>query len=141
MQAKEPQTQYRILCVDDEPSVRESASMVLESEGYQVVTAEDGLDALNRLSESTPDLIISDLRMPNMSGFEFLEIVRKKFPEIPVIAVSGQYVGDGIPEGLHADVFLQKGGYSIAELFVLIEGLLENPPRLENRETAKLRDE
>lgn len=122
-------THYRILCVDDEPSVRESASLVLESEGYEVVTAEDGLDALNRLSEFTPHLIISDLRMPNMSGFEFLEIVRKKFPQIPVIAVSGQYVSEGIPDGLHADVFLQKGGHSITELFRTIEELLKQPPR------------
>ena len=101
-------THYRILCVDDEASVRESASLVLESEGYEVVTAKDGLDALNRLSEFTPHLIISDLRMPNMSGFEFLEIVRRKFPQIPVIAISGQYITDDVPEGLQADVFLQK---------------------------------
>jgi CheY-like chemotaxis protein len=124
---------YRILCVDDEPSVRESASLVLASEGYEVVTAEDGLDALEKLAAAQPDLIISDLRMPRMSGFEFLEIVRNKFPKIPVIAVSGQYVSDAIPEGLHADVFLQKGGHSIAELFAKIEQLLKHPPRWEEQ--------
>lgn len=113
--------------------MRESASLVLASEGYEVVTAEDGVDALDKLAESIPDLIISDLRMPRMSGFEFLEIVRNKFPKIPVIAVSGQYVGDAIPEGLHADAFLQKGGHSIAELFAQIERLLKHPPRWEDR--------
>jgi two-component system response regulator MprA len=131
-------SRYRILCVDDEPSVRESSSMVLASEGYEVITAEDGLDALDKLAEATPDLIISDLRMPRMSGFEFLEIVRDKFPKIPVIAVSGQFISDELPEGLHADVFLQKGGHSIAELFAQIEQLLKNPPRWKEQTSVEV---
>lgn len=127
---------YTILCVDDEPSVRESTSLVLESEGYEVVTAEDGVDALNKISDSIPDLIISDLRMPNMSGFELLKIVREKFPQIPVIAISGQYVSDDLPEGLCADLFLQKGGHSIADFFAHIKRLLTAPPRKTIRDTA-----
>jgi len=129
---------YQILCVDDEPSVRESSRLVLESEGYKVITAEDGIDALNRLAESIPHLIISDLRMPNMSGFEFLAIVREKFPEIPVIAISGQYVSETFPEGLHADVFLQKGGHSIKELFAHIKQLLENPPSRKQEQDTRV---
>jgi chemosensory pili system protein ChpA (sensor histidine kinase/response regulator) len=74
------QFRYRILVVDDDPSIRESAGIVLESEGYEVLTASDGLDGLRALSKSLPDLIISDLNMPRMSGFEFLAIVRKRFP-------------------------------------------------------------
>ena len=124
---------YKILCVDDEPSVRESTSLVLESEGYEVVTAEDGVDALNKISACIPDLIISDLRMPVMSGFELLKIVREKFPQIPVIAISGQYVSGDLPEGLHADLFLQKGGHSIMEFFAHIKRLLATPPRRDIR--------
>jgi CheY-like chemotaxis protein len=96
------------------------------------------LDALEKLAVSLPDLIISDLRMPRMSGFELLEIVRNKFPSIPVIAISGQYVSDGIPDGLCADVFLQKGGHSIAELFAKIEELLKQPPRRESPTAAEI---
>ena len=116
--------------------MRESTSLVLESEGYEVVTAEDGIDALNKLSVSTPHLIISDLRMPNMSGFELLKIVREKFPQIPVIAISGQYVSGDLPEGLPADLFLQKGGHSIAEFFAHIKRLLAEPPRRNIRDNA-----
>jgi PleD family two-component response regulator len=52
------QFRYRILVVDDEPSTRESAGIILESEGYEVLTASDGLDGLHALSKSLPDLPI-----------------------------------------------------------------------------------
>src|SRR5512140_692951 len=87
-----PQFRHRILVVDDEPSVREMAQHVLESEGYEVLTANDGLGALIALGRSLPDLIISDLNMPSMSGFELLAIVRKRFPHIATIAMSGDYI-------------------------------------------------
>jgi CheY-like chemotaxis protein len=54
--------------------------------GYEVRTSEDGFSALVQLRAALPDLIVSDLRMPNMSGFELLSIIRRRFPQIPVIA-------------------------------------------------------
>jgi CheY-like chemotaxis protein len=58
-----------------------------ENKGYQVATADNGFDALLKLKEVViPDVIISDLNMPKMSGFEFLSVVRRRFPEISVIA-------------------------------------------------------
>ena len=83
------QFRFRILVVDDEPSLRETAGLILESEGYEVLTAADGVEGLHVLSKSLPDLIISDLNMPRMSGFEFLAIVRERFPRIATIAMSG----------------------------------------------------
>ena len=79
----------RILFVDDEPGMREMVAMLLSEEGYEVLTAVDGLDALAQLRSVTPNLILSDLNMPRMSGFEFLSVVRRRFPSIPVIAISG----------------------------------------------------
>jgi CheY-like chemotaxis protein len=122
------QFRYRILVVDDEPSVREMAQRILESEGYEVLTASDGLGGLNALSKSLPDLIISDLNMPWMSGFEFLAIVRKRFPRIATIATSGDYITGENPSGVLADAFLQKGQYTIEELFQEIAGLLAGSP-------------
>jgi response regulator receiver domain-containing protein len=84
---------YRILVVDDEAAVRDTAKAILATQGYEIITAVDGFDALVQLRRSLPDLIISDLSMPNMSGFEFLAVVRKRFPHIPIIAVSGAYNG------------------------------------------------
>jgi CheY-like chemotaxis protein len=122
------QFRYRVLVVDDEPSVREMARQVLESEGYEVLTANDGLGGLTALSKSLPDLIISDLNMPWMSGFEFLAIVRKRFPHIATIATSGDYITGENPSGVLADAFLQKGQYTIQELFQEIAGLLAASP-------------
>ncbi len=102
---------FRILVVEDEPSIRETARRILKSEGYEVLTASDGVEGLHALSQSLPDLIISDLNMPRMSGFEFLEVVRKRFPHIATIAMSGGYGTDEIPLGIVADAFLQKGNY------------------------------
>jgi CheY-like chemotaxis protein len=101
----------RILVVDDDAGVRNSMTMLLTASGYEVSAAEDGFDALLQLRvPPPPDVIISDLNMPRMSGFEFLSVVRRRFPEIPVIAVSGAYeTGDHIPGGVIADAFYSKG--------------------------------
>ena len=123
-----PSFKYRILFVDDEPSVRLTTAAILQLAGYEVLTAEDGLDALQCLAGALPELIITDLRMPKMSGFELLAIVRTRFPQIPTVAISGEYVTDNVPEGLLADVFLQKGQYEPSELFTNIKELLSKPP-------------
>jgi CheY-like chemotaxis protein len=84
---------YRILVVDDEENIRTAAEAVLKSQGYEVRCAVDGFDGLTVLKQSLPDVIISDLRMPNMNGFEFLSVVRKRFPHIAVVAISGDFSG------------------------------------------------
>lgn len=116
----------RILVVDDEAAVRETAKAVLATRGYEVIAAVDGFDGLVQLRRSLPDLIISDLSMPNMSGFEFLSVVRRRFPHIPVIALSGAYNG-GLG-GVISDAFFFKGQYSPEELFAKIHQLLEAGP-------------
>jgi len=117
---------YRILVVDDEAAVRETATAILATQGYEVVTAVDGFDGLVQLRRSLPDIIISDLSMPNMSGFEFLSVVRKRFPQVSVIAISAAYNG-GLG-GVIADAFFFKGQYSPEELFVKIRELIEAGP-------------
>lgn len=129
---------YRVLLVDDERSIREVGKAVLESQGYEVIVAEDGFDALAALKHSLPDIIISDLRMPNMNGFEFLSVVRQRFSHIPVIAVSGEFMGLEIPESVLADAFFAKGQYGLDELFAKIASLLqEMPPRPRKGKSAK----
>lgn len=120
--------QTRVLVVDDEPIILETMSAILQSEGFVVRPAEDGFAALVTLRQTPPDVIISDLRMPNMSGFELLSVVRRRFPHIPVIAISGEYVAAGMPAGLLSDVFLQKGGYTQRQLFDTIRRLASDSP-------------
>lgn len=118
---------YRILVVDDEESIRTSAAAVLNSKGYEVRTAADGFAALAELRRSLPDIIISDLRMPNMSGFELFSVIRRRFSHIPVIAISGEYNGTA-PTGLIADAFFTKGSYTPEQLFKKIADLLQQSP-------------
>lgn len=122
------QFRFRILVVDDEPLIRETSRKILERGGYEVLMAADGLDALNALTRSLPDLIISDLNMPRMSGFEFLAVVRERFPHIATIAVSGDYTTSGNPSGLLADAFLQKGQYTLKQLCAEVATLLAASP-------------
>ena len=119
---------YRVLLVDDEASVRLLGKTLLETQGYEVLCAEDGFDALSALKQSLPDMIISDLRMPNMNGFEFLSVVRKRFPHLPVIAISGEFSGVSVPESVLADAFFEKGQYQPDELFQKILNLLHQLP-------------
>jgi CheY-like chemotaxis protein len=132
------QFRFRILVVDDDLVVRETARQMLESGGYEVLTAADGLDGLHALSKSLPDLIISDLNMPRMPGFEFLAVVRERFPRIATVAVSGEYLATGNPSGILADAFLQKGHYTLKELGREIAKLLAASPIRSERKKSEI---
>jgi len=119
----------RLLIVEDQRSNRELIADMLTSEGYDVVTAQDGVDALNQLAVPLPDVIISDLKMPRMSGFEFLAVVREKYPDVPLIAISGEFEGNEVPPGVPADAYLEKGAFSFNQLRTKITDLLSAPSR------------
>src|SRR5208282_5605392 len=70
-------TSEAVLDDDDEPSIRDLLQTSLSKEGYEVRVAKDGFDALAQMRGALPDLILTDLKMPNMSGFEFLSVVRR----------------------------------------------------------------
>ncbi len=119
-------SEHQILVVDDEPVVRETLSLLLKDSEYDVVTAEDGFSALLQLRQALPDVIVSDLNMPQMSGFEFLSVVRRRFPEILVIAMSGAYdSGDAVPGGVIADAFYAKGRGNPGALLKTVADVLE----------------
>jgi len=114
----------RILVVEDDVSVRLTISKLLSDQGYEVSTASDGFDALLRLQDTVPDLILSDLNMPQMSGFELLSVVRRRFPEVLVVASSGAYESSEIPNGVIADAFYAKGQESASGLLEIIANLI-----------------
>jgi two-component system response regulator AtoC len=78
----------KVLVVDDEAGVRRTLSMILEDEGYQVITASDGKEGLDRAIKEEPDLILCDIRMPRVDGLEFLEQYRKKNGQALVITIT-----------------------------------------------------
>ncbi len=104
-----PTTKANLLIVDDDSALRSCLSAVFGTFGHGVRTAADGFSALEELRQEIPDIIVSDLNMPGMSGFEFLSVVRRRFPTIQVIAMSSALVADGVPLGVAADAFYQKG--------------------------------
>jgi len=81
----------RILLIEDTPIVREPLARLLKDEGFQVVDAADGADAMAHLETQVVDLILLDILMPHMNGLTFLERLRgdDKLRHIPVIAVTG----------------------------------------------------
>lgn len=79
----------KILIVDDDFSLRSLMEVVFENEGYSVSLAEDGISALKILENGHFDILITDINMPNMNGIELFNKVKKLFPQIPVIFVSG----------------------------------------------------
>ena len=85
-------TGAKILVVDDDPDMREALQMILESADYTVVTAEDGEKCLSKLKEEQPDLLILDLLMPRMDGFEVCKALKDprygKYARVPIIILS-----------------------------------------------------
>jgi len=116
------QTKVKILIVDDEHSVRTSMSQVLTAVGYQVRIAEDGLAALVEMRNEVPDILLADLVMHGMSGHELLSVVRRRFPSIQVVAMSGAFSGDEVPSGIAAHAFYQKGS-SVGSLLKILSSL------------------
>jgi len=115
---------HQILLVDNEMGIRDTLAVLLTSAGYDVATAKDGFEALLYLKRALPEVIISDLNMPRMSGFELLSVVRRRFPQISVIACSGAYASRSIPTGVLADAFYAKGQDHPEALLSTVAGLI-----------------
>jgi len=118
-----------ILIADDYRVNARRLAQLLRLSQYDVVIAEDGFDALLKIADHQPDLLISDLRMPRMSGFELLSVVRRRFPEMPVISMSGDYDPLVLPPCIICDAFFRKGGYESSELLAKVTELLRGMHR------------
>lgn len=101
-----------ILVVDDSATVRKFVAISLDMQGFHVLTATDGIDALEKLPHETPDLIITDLNMPNMDGFELIRTLREnpQYKDLPVIILTSLTDSVSKAQGAQLGVksFLQK---------------------------------
>ena len=84
----------KILVVDDEDIVRTSCSRTLSPEGYEIRLAKNGAEGLKMASEERFDLVLTDLKMPDMDGIEVLRIIKEQWPETAVIIVTGYQTVD-----------------------------------------------
>ena len=96
----------RLLVVDDDPLIRELHTRVLVAAGYEVTSAEDGIDALERLAEETFDLVLTDKHMPRLNGLSIVLALRSAGSRIPIVMVSGSLARRPLPTGVAKEVFV-----------------------------------
>jgi DNA-binding response OmpR family regulator/cellulose synthase/poly-beta-1,6-N-acetylglucosamine synthase-like glycosyltransferase len=120
-----------ILVVDDEPMIRKVVGRGLTAAGCTVVYAADGEEALARLSEALPDLVISDVTMPRMDGFELVKRIRSQAATkaVPVILLTGRDDTEDVVAGmgLGADDYLVKP-FELRELLARVRAKIDRPP-------------
>jgi DNA-binding NtrC family response regulator len=95
-----------ILLVDDEELPLTLRKLVLELQGYQVVTARSAADAMQALGDHRVDLVLTDQVMPGGTGTELAQSVKKRWPNLPVILISG--INEIPPDAIYADLFISK---------------------------------
>ncbi len=130
----------KVLIIDDEPSLRQTVSMILDEEGYEVVVAADGKEGLEKALEIEPDVVLTDVRMPGMPGLEFLERYRAEGGEALVIVMTAYGSAELAIEAM------KKGAYDYvpkpfsADQLVLTLRKAQEREAL-RREVTRLRDE
>ena len=115
----------KIMVVDDDPNIRELIRLILKKEGFEALESGDGVDALEKLENSKVDLIVLDIMMPNMDGWEFCKEVRK-FCEVPILMLTAKGETSQKVKGfeLGADDYLTKP-FDPAELTARVKALLK----------------
>ena len=110
----------KLIIVDDEPVLRTVLCTIFTQEGLSVRTAEDGLSTLVAMQQEMPDVLLSDLNMSGMSGFELLSLVRRRSPQLHVVAMSGTFSAEEMKRSVPADCFYEKGG-NLASLVKMVK--------------------
>src|SRR6266540_888485 len=98
-------TKGRILVIDDEAIVRTSCSRTLVPEGYEVILAANGIEGLRMLGEEKFDLVLTDLKMPDMDGIEVLKRIKENWPATEVIIVTGYQTVDTAVKAIKLGAF------------------------------------
>lgn len=110
----------KILLVDDEIITRKTLSLALAREGYDVVAAEEGGHAIRLLKKYTPDVVITDIIMPERNGIEVILEIKKNYPSIKIIAISG---GGRLHANTHLNVARDLGVAAVMLKPIKIEEL------------------
>ena len=117
---------YSVLIVDDEAQLRLTIADALTLEGYDVSTATNGADALALIPHVKPDVIVFDLWMPVLDGFEFRKALLATYPDVPVIVLSALDMRNPRLAELEATALLAKP-FDLESLYAAIEGVLRRP--------------
>src|SRR5262249_15516576 len=93
------------LLIEDEPRLRTNLQLLLQSEGYQITTASNGVEGLQKVAAAPYDLVITDLMMPEMDGFQVMEYLKAHFPETVVVAITGYVSTESAIEALRRGAY------------------------------------
>src|ERR671930_2097979 len=116
-------TPQQVLVVDDDEGIRELVAMALSSAGYDVMSAPDGAAALELLATSQPAVILLDLLMPKVDGWEFARLYEERpRPHVPIIVLTAAYDVHARAAGIKAKAYLAKP-FRLADLVACIEQL------------------
>ncbi len=111
----------RILLVEDDVDLRDVTAMILSDAGYDVATAQDGRSALDQVAMQMPDLILLDMRMPGMSGWEFTQAFRSQYGQAaPIVALTASHGTAESAAEIQADGYLDKP-FEMDELLAVVE--------------------
>ncbi|MDR2671932.1 MAG: response regulator transcription factor [Coriobacteriales bacterium] len=126
----------RVLVVDDDPNIRELVSKILSHEGFEIIEAHDGREALGQLGDKRVDAVVLDVMMPNMDGFTFTEMVRRYYADLPILMLTalGETAQKVKGFSLGADDYLIKP-FEPAELVARLRALLK---RYQKNSSAKI---
>ena len=115
----------KIMIVDEDPNIRELVSALLQNHGFEACEAEDGRDALQKMMNDDPDLVIIDIMMPNMDGFELCRHLRRDYENMPILMLTakGELANKVKGFGLGADDYLTKP-FEDDELIIRVQALL-----------------
>ena len=122
--------QENVLVVDDHPEIRDLMVKILERRGYGVSTASDGHDALTQFALARPDLVITDLSMPGLNGYQLCRLIRG-ISSVPVLIMSAQKGVEEKAYEMGADAFVSKP-FDMEALWAEIDELLLDTCRLTN---------
>lgn len=113
-----------ILVVDDDDVVRELTLRILMDAGYRVAAARNGLEALEQLYQACPHLLITDSSMPELGGSELIAEARSRFPDLPILRMSGSFGSTSVRDRLPADVQTLDKPFGAEELLEAVALLI-----------------
>lgn len=116
----------KILIADDDHIEKESLATILQREGYETITAGDGKEALEKIQESPPDLVLTDLKMPYLNGLELLSEIKNNYPDIEVIIITGYATVESAINAMKVGAidYISKP-YNVEEVKIIIKKTIE----------------
>jgi two-component system, OmpR family, response regulator len=122
----------RVMVVDENPGFRNVIVNLIAEHGFETFPAADGIDALRQIYDVMPNVIVADAVLSDLSGFRFLPFVRRRFPNIRVIAMKGESTSAFQPTEVVADKIFPKCSFNLERFLQVVEELADGDNHTRN---------